>query len=317
MDKIFVSDLTQNQELVTSFLVSRKEIKTKKNGGDYLLLKLGDKTGTISAFLWENVEEFKDAFSEGDYIKVKAQVREFGGNLQLTLFRIRRLEDSEVNAADYLPVSPHDPEEQFTALMEFVEQMKNSDLRGLLERLFSNPALVERFKRAPAAKKLHHAWLGGLLDHTLSLVRLCILMAQHYPQLNADLLVAGAVLHDIGKVEEYLYSRSIDSSDEGRLLGHIIMETTFVNQMINQMESFPQELRIQLLHLLISHHGKMEFGSPKEPMTPEALALHYLDDFDSKLQMMLTAMQEDQTGNSAWTPYLPAMERYVYRRRIE
>jgi len=317
MEKIFVSNLAQNQELISTFLVTRKELKTKKNGGEYLHLKLSDKTGTINGFLWDNVEEFKDAFSEGDYVKVKAQVREYNGTLQLTLFKARKLEDAEVDAADYLPVSSHDPDTQFGILLEYVHKMENTDLRGLIEKLFSNPALVERFKRAPAAKKLHHAWLGGLLDHTLSLVQLCALASSHYPQLNADLLTAGAVLHDIGKVEEYQYVRSLEISDEGRLLGHIVMEATFVNQMINHLEDFPQELRLQLLHLLISHHGKMEFGSPKEPMTLEALALSYLDDLDSKLQMMQSAMDQEATAQSPWTSFLPAMERYVYRRRVE
>lgn len=317
MEKIFVSDLVLNQEFISSFLVSRKEIKSKKNGGDYLHLKLTDRSGTMTGFLWDNIEEYKESFRENDYVKVKAQVREFNGNLQLTVFKIKRQDDADVDPADYLPVSPNDPEAQFAVLKGHIDSMQNADLRKLMEIVFSNAALTDRFKKAPAAKRLHHAWLGGLLDHTLSLVELCRGIAAHYPQLNADLLMAGAILHDIGKIEEYQYARSLETTDEGRLLGHIVMEASFINQLINQVDDFPQELRLHLLHILISHHGQMEFGSPKEPMTPEALALHYLDDLDSKMEMMRTAIAEDPTGQSPWSAFHPFLERHVYRRRVE
>lgn len=317
MEKIYVSDLSANQEIISVFLVSRKEIKSKKNGGDYLLLNLSDKSGQITGFIWENVDECLDAFRAGDYVKIKALVREYNSHLQLTIHKIKKVPDSEVDTADFLPVSNKDVEVQHAELMECIRGLKNPHLAELLLNIMGDPNIAEKFKRAPAAKKMHHAYIGGLLDHTLSLIRLCRLVVQNYPDLQADLLVAGAVLHDIGKIEELTYNRAFDYSDEGRLLGHIVMEVTFVNQAINQVVDFPQELRLQLLHLLVAHHGRYEFGSPKLPMTLEALVLHYLDDLDGKIQSMQTLIAEDNTGDDRWTGYIPSLERYVYRRRIE
>lgn len=317
MEKIYISDLNANQEIVSIFLVSRKETRTKKNGNDYLLMSLSDKTGQISAFLWENVEEYAAAFDSGDYVKVKALVREYNSHLQLTVHKIRRVPDSEVEVSKFLPATKEDVESQFQQLLETIQGFKNDHLRQLLQDILGDPSIADKFRRAPAAKKIHHAYLGGLLDHTLSLVRLCHLVGQNYPTLNTDLLVAGAILHDLGKIEELSYDRSFDYSDEGRLLGHIVMEVIYVNQAMNQMPDFPQELRLQLLHLLVAHHGRYEFGSPKLPMTLEALVLHYLDDLDGKVQNMQGLIAKDRTGGKNWTGFDRSLERYVYRRKIE
>ena len=317
LEKIFVSQLNLNQEIVSCFLVSRKEIKSKKNGGDYLFLDLSDKTGHISAFLWENVEEYLEAFDAGDYVKVKGLVKEYNSRIQLTLHKIKKVDDSEVDPADFLPVSGKDVDAQYAELLAECSGMTDPHLRDLLQTILADTRVVERFKRAPAAKRMHHAYIGGLLDHTLSLVRLCRLVAGNYPNLHLDLLLAGAILHDIGKIEELTYAKSFDYTNEGRLLGHIVMEVIYVNQVANQIAGFPEELRLQLLHLLVAHHGKVEFGSPKVPMTLEALVLHYLDDLDSKIETMTALSSEETVGNSDWSGYNQMLERYVYRRRLQ
>ena len=316
-EKTFVSQLALNQEVVSCFLVSRKEIKSKKNGGDYLFLDLSDKTGHVSAFLWENVEEYLEAFHSGDYVKVKGLVREYNNRLQLTLHKIKKVEDSEVDPADFLPVSSKDIDAQYQELLEQISGITNPYLRELLQNIMTDARVADRFKRAPAAKRMHHAYIGGLLDHTLSLIRLCRLVAGNYAELQLDLLIAGAILHDIGKIEELTYSRTFDYTNEGRLLGHIVMEVVYVNQVTNQIADFPEELRLQLLHLLVAHHGKVEFGSPKVPMTLEALVLHYLDDLDSKIEVMTSLAADETIGDSDWTGYNQMLERYVYRRRIQ
>ena len=201
-------------------------------------------------------------------------------------------------------------------MIGIIAALSQPHLRELLQTIMTDSRVTERFKRAPAAKRMHHAYIGGLLDHTLSLIHLCQLVAQNYPEINLELLVAGAILHDIGKIEELSYSRSFDYTTEGRLLGHIVMEVIYVNQVINHMVDFPEELRMQLLHLLVAHHGKNEFGSPKIPMTLEALILHYLDDLDSKIQVMTALSAEDTGGDADWTGYNQLLERYVYRRKI-
>ena len=280
------------------------------------MMRLSDKTGRISAFLWDNVEENLGQFRMGDYVTVKGLVREYNSHLQLTVYKIKKLTDSEVDPSDFLPMTSEDVEIQFSELMQHIQALKNKHLRVLLLSIMADAKISNKFKRAPAAKKIHHAYLGGLLDHTLSLVRLCHLVVQNYPLLNVDLLVAGAILHDIGKIEELTYERTFNYSDEGKLLGHIVMETTFVNQAINQLPEFPQELRLQLLHMLISHHGKHEFGSPQVPKTLEAMVLHHLDDLDGKIETMRSLIfQED--GDANWSSYSQSLERYVYRRRLE
>jgi 3'-5' exoribonuclease len=317
MEKTFVSQLALNQEVISCFLVSRKEVKSKKNGGDYLFLDLSDKTGHISAFLWENVEEHLEAFHAGDYVKVKGLVKEYNNRMQLTLHKIKKVDDSEVDPADFLPVSGKDVDAQYQELLEQISQMTHPHLRELLQTIMTDSRVMERFKRAPAAKRMHHAYIGGLLDHTLSLIRLCRLVAGNYPNLQVDMLIAGAALHDIGKIEELTYAKSFDYTTEGRLLGHIVMEVVYVNQVVNQIAGFPEDLRLQLLHLLVAHHGKVEFGSPKVPMTLEALVLHYLDDLDSKIEVMASLSADETIGDSDWTGYNQMLERYVYRRRIQ
>jgi len=205
----------------------------------------------------------------------------------------------------------------FQRLEEVISSIKNPHLRRLLEQIFSNGEVAGKFKLAPAAKGLHHVYLGGLLEHTLSVVDLCQMACQHYQELNRDLLIAGAVLHDLGKIDELSYSRSFNYTDEGRLLGHILMQCQWVDKEMDKLEDFPPELRLQLLHLLASHHGSYEFGSPRRPKTLEALVLHYLDDMDAKVESMQQSISGHPTLEGNWSPFNKILERYIYRKKVE
>jgi len=317
MEKIFVKDLEVNRVVASSFMVTYKEVRQKKDGDYFLSLTLSDRTGNLLAIMWDSFQEIVDSLEVNDFVKVKGSVNIYNNRLQMIIHRIRKLSGEEVNPADYLPSSEEDPEEMFQRLREVISSIKNPYLRRLLEQIFSNDEIARKFKLAPAAKGLHHIYLGGLLEHTLSVVDLCQMVCQHYEGLNHDLLIAGALLHDLGKIDELSYSRSFNYTDEGRLLGHILMEYQLVDKEVDKIEGFPPELRLQLLHLLASHHGTYEFGSPKRPKTLEALVLHYLDDMDAKLESMQQSISGHPTLQGNWSPFNKILERYIYRKKVE
>jgi 3'-5' exoribonuclease len=303
MKDTFINALQANQLVTTTLLVKFKELKSRKTGEPYLSLTLSDKSGDLDAKMWDNVEEVEPTFDRDDFVKVKGLVQVFRNKPQLTIHKLRRCQDEEVDFADYFPKTTKDVEVMFEELLNIVDRVENSYLRELLMSFLMDEGLVGRFKLAPAAKTLHHAWLGGLLEHTLSLCKLCRLVAQHYPDINQDLLITGAVLHDIGKTQELSYSRSFAYTTEGQLLGHMILELDLINEKIGQIEGFPRELKTLVQHLIISHHGEYEHGSPKLPMFPEALMLHSLDNLDSKLEAMKTILQNERSVGGDWTGY--------------
>ena len=317
MEKIFVKDLEANQVVVSSFMITYKELRQKKDGDYFLSLTLSDRTGDLLAIMWDNFQDIVDSLEVNDFVNVKGSVSIYNNRLQIILHRIKKLTEEEVDPADYLPSSQQDPEAMFHRLEEVVSSVKNSYLRRLLEQIFSDSEIVRKFKLAPAAKGLHHVYLGGLLEHTLSVIDLCQMVCQHYQDLNRDLLIAGAVLHDLGKIDELSYSRSFNYTDQGRLLGHILMECQTVEKEIDKIEGFPAELRLQLLHLLASHHGTYEFGSPRRPKTLEALVLHYLDDMDAKVESMQQSISGHPTLQGNWSHFNKILERYIYRKKVD
>jgi len=263
--------------------------------------------------MWDNVAEVEPTFGRDDFVKVRGQVRLFNNKQQLTIHRMRRCQESEVDLGDYLPKATRDVEQMFGDLLALVSRIGNPYLKKLLENLLNDSEFALKFKQAPAAKTLHHAWLGGLLEHTLSLCRLCQRMAEHYPELDPDLLLTGAVLHDIGKTEELSYSRSFAYTTEGQLLGHMILELDLINRKMAEIEGFPPRLKTLVQHLIISHHGEYEFGSPKLPMFPESMVLHYLDNLDSKLASMLDLIAGDTNTDSEWTAFNRMFERPLFK----
>jgi len=309
MKDIYVRDLKPNQIITSSFLVHSKELRFRKTGEGYLAMALADKTGEVEAKMWEDVEQVHSTFAQDDFVKIKAAVQLYRNRPQLTVYKLRRLEDQEVDLADFFLRSARDPDGMWQELGQVVEGIQNPWLKTLLNKILSEPDVRERLPVAPAAKSLHHAFQGGLLEHILSLCRLCRLVVQNYNGLDLDLLLTGAVLHDIGKIHELSYARSFNYTTEGQLLGHMILELEIVHRAVTEIPDFPRPWQTLVEHLIISHHGEYEFGSPKLPMFPEALLLHYLDNMDSKIQGMQALLHREPAPDGEWVGFVPSLGR--------
>jgi 3'-5' exoribonuclease len=312
MKPVYVVDLAADQTVTSFFLVCEKEIRSTREGKPFLRLELGDRTGSVEARMWDHFEDSAGQISRDDFVKVQARVEIYRNKTQLTLDRIRRAEPGEVDPADFFPHTAEDVEKLYALLREHAAAVTNPWLNRLLLSVVEDPELVPLLKRAPAAKSMHHAYLGGLLEHVVSLCGLCRAVAARYPEIDADLLLTGAILHDIGKTRELGYERSFNYTTEGQLLGHIAIELEMVSKKIDTIEGFPPPLKALVQHLLLSHHGQYEFGSPKLPMFREALVLHYLDDLDSKLGAMRAAYAV-ASGEDGWTAWNAALERRLLR----
>ncbi len=298
----------ENQNITASFVVASKQIKPKKTGEPYLALTLSDRTGSIEAKMWDGVPEAMGTFDQDDIIKIRGLINKYNGRFQLTIHKIRRMDATEVEFGDYLPKTSKDIDVLWKTLGDFVGSMKDENLRALLCAFMADPEIERAYKNAPAAKTLHHAFIGGLLDHVISLMTSCDLVCRNYPSVNRDLVITGAFLHDIGKIHELTYARSFSYSTSGQLLGHMIIELEMLHQKLAALPDFPSQLKILIEHMIISHHGQYEFGSPKLPMFPEALLLHYMDDLDSKMEAMRAQFERDMS-DSDWTPYNPSLGR--------
>ncbi len=315
MKSAYVADLEADQTITSFFLVCDKEIRATREGKPFLRLELGDRTGTVEARMWDHFEEIASSISRDDFVKVQARVELYRNKTQLALDRLRRAEPAEVDLADYFPHTREDIEKLYTELCSVVASVGNPWLKRLLAGVVEDPEIVPQLKRAPAAMRMHHAYLGGLLEHIVSLCGLCRAVAARYPEADADLLLTGAVLHDLGKIRELTYERSFGYSTEGHLLGHIILELELVTKKIDALEGFPAELKTLVQHLLISHHGQYEFGSPKLPMFREAILLHYLDDLDSKMASIRSTLAADK-NEGEWTAWTAALDRRLLRTEL-
>ena len=308
MKPVFVNDLAANQTITSFFLVSEKETRWTREGKPYLRLELADRTGTIEARMWEGFEAAAETIGRNTVVKVQGRVETYRGRRQLILERIRVADPGEYEPADIQPLAHLDVDALYARLNELVAGIGDPHLRALLEGLLADPAVASRLKQAPAAKSLHHAYPGGLLEHIVNLCELCRSVALRYPEVNADLLLAGAILHDIGKLEELRCEGSFGYTTEGLLLGHIVQGLALVRRRIEALENFPEPLRVALEHMIVSHHGQYEFGSPRLPMFPEALLLHYLDDLDSKMAAARASLAAG-TDEEGWTARNDALGR--------
>jgi len=305
----------ENQTITSNFVVASKLVKNKKNGDFYLSVTLADCSGQLQANMWDNVADALNVFNQDDFIKVKGMVQKYNGRWQLTIHKLRRLADTEIDYTDYIPKTPKDIDQLWRTLGGFVETVENPWLRKLIQNFMADTTIAHAYKNAPAAKTLHHAYVGGLLDHVVSLFTVCDLAVRNYPQVNRDLLLTGAFLHDIGKIYELTYQRSIAYTTKGQLLGHMIIELEMLHQKVAEIPGFPDELKIMIEHLIISHHGQYEFGSPKLPMFPEALMLHYLDDLDSKMESMRAQFERESELETPWTSYNASLARPLLNSR--
>jgi 3'-5' exoribonuclease len=307
-----VADLNSEQNITTFFLVCEKEIRSTREGKPYLRLELGDRSGTIEARMWDQFEAAAKGIQREDFVKVQARVEIYKNRPQLSVIQVRLAKPEEIDLGDFLPQTKADVEKLYAQLLEYAAFISNPWLTRLVTGILNEPAVAAKYRRAPAAKVMHHAYLGGLLEHVVSLCGLAKVVATHYPELDLDLLLTAAILHDVGKLDELCYERSIGYTVEGHLLGHIVMEMETVSRAIDAIEGFPPKLKTVVQHLLISHHGQYEFGSPKLPMIREALVFHYLDDLDSKLAAVRVALEQD-TGELEWSAYSGALGRKFLR----
>src|SRR3982751_2419310 len=310
----YVNELEPNQVIQTSFLVHSKEIRQKKGGDFYLSLQLADRTGELDAKMWDNVAEVLDAFDRDDFVRVKGLVQVFHNRPQMTIHKLRRMDDSEIDFIDYFPSSRRDPDAMWAELRSQIDGIGNPNLKALLDAVFGDAEIAARYRRAPAAKQIHHAFLGGLLEHVLSLCALARATAPHYPHIDRDLLLTGVLLHDIGKIYELNYERGFSYSNEGQLLGHIHIGVRMVAEQLRGLPDFPPALRSLVEHMILSHHGELEYGSPKVPQFPEALLLHYLDDLDSKMECMRALIDNDRQVEGCFTSYHQALSRSALKK---
>jgi len=302
MKDIFVADLAGFDEeriFDSFFLVLAKQHRTTRTNKPYLTLILGDKTGQVEARVWEPGDPRIAPFERGDIVKVRGSVSRFDDRCQMKVDQLRKVLDGEADKTDMLPATAHDVGELWKHLDAAVESITNPDLKRLLNALLADAELAQAYREAPAARQLHHAWLGGLLEHVVSLLGLANRVAAHYPLLDRDLLVTGVILHDIGKVRELQWETGFEYTTEGILLGHIQIGVDLVEKTIAGLPGFPDRLRTLVLHMILSHHGKLEFGSPKLPMIPEALVLNFLDDLDAKMQAVMSEFEKSARDGKA------------------
>ena len=312
MKKTFIDTIKAGQAVDDIFVARDKQLAHKKNGDPYLTLSLVDRSGSMKAVAWDNVQAISKAFATGDHVRVKGNAVEYRDMLQLVVRHLERLDAGEIDARDFLPATDRNVDEMLEQLIQINKTVENQHLSRLLGAFFNDEAFVDLFKTAPAAKKMHHAYLGGLLEHTLSIARLIRSVASHYKGIDRDLLLTGGILHDIGKVYEFCYETHIDYSDAGRLLNHIVIGVEMLEKKIAGLGDFPKDLALILKHMIVSHHGMRDFGSPEPPKTLEAIILYYLDELDAKVTG-IRAFVEAQDPEAAWTSYHRVFERFFYR----
>ncbi len=311
MKDSFVADLKPGSLIHATFLVQSKELKKGRSGRSYLDVRLQDSTGSIPSRYWD-ADGVAFDFEIDDLVLVKAQAEQYQDGLQLRLGSIARYA-GPFDLRDYLPRTPHDSEQLFASLVARVCRMPEGYIRQLLLAVLEDPEIARRYKLAPAATLYHHAYLGGLLDHVSSLAGIADLVSDHYPVLNRELVLAGLILHDLGKIEELQYDAAFRYSTRGQLLGHIFLGLEMVREKIRQIPGFPPALRDRIEHIILAHHGKLEFGSPKEPLFPEALVVHYLDDLDSKLESMRAQYAAEGARPGDWTTRNRALGRELLK----
>jgi 3'-5' exoribonuclease len=313
LKKVYVKNIAARDQVEAPFLVRDKAIGMAKNGKSYMTLKLMDCTGEVEGRIWDRVDEFSARFNRDDFVQVSGKASVYMGKMQLIIQELYRLDETDIDLVDFLPVSTRPVDEMVGELQAMIDMLADQDLKKLMEQFLSDPDFMAGYTRAPAAKAMHHVYLGGLLEHSLAVANLAADICLRYPDLNRDLLIVGALLHDIGKVAELRYQRSFEYTDAGKLIGHIVIGVEMVEEKIRDLGAFPLDLSVHLKHLLLSHHGQYEFGSPKRPKTMEAVILNFLDDLDSKINGVRTHIDREPDSESAWTKYHKHYDRYFFK----
>jgi 3'-5' exoribonuclease len=312
MKKIFVNELKPGESINDIFSIPEKSLAKKRNGESFVMLKIGDKTGTLKGVVWDNVERIYNVISSNDYVYISGDVSEYKGECQIVVKNAKPCEPNDDLSKDFIPCTPLDIDSLFDRLLKQIDKIETEHIKELLKSFFCNEEFARKFKTAPAGKSMHHAYLGGLLEHSLSVTLLALKIASHYKGINMDMLAAGAMLHDIGKVDELNYKYNIGYSDEGMLLNHIVIGIEMISRNISKIEDFPEKDAMLLKHLIVSHHGIRAFGSPEPPKTIEAVLLNYIDEIDSKINGIRKFIEQEK-NDSSWTSYHKFYERYFYK----
>ena len=309
----FVKDIKEGEQVKDLFLVGSKTVLVSNTGKPYINLALRDKTGQLECRVWDRAEEIAKRFDRDDIVEATGNAIQYQGRVQLKVHDVRKVE-GEADLSDFLPVTKKGIDPLWGELQAIVREMRDPDLSRLLKRIFPDPPETETaraFRQAPGGKSMHHDYIGGLLEHTVSVASICRFLSGHYEEVDADMLTAGALLHDIGKVMELSYEGAFDYTDEGRLLGHLYMGAEWVSGECARVKDFPPGKAMLLKHMILSHHGELEYGSPKRPKTLEAILLHFVENMDSKANAFLEAVGDLREG-TAWTDYQRMFERYLY-----
>jgi len=313
----FIGDLKAGHHIESVFAVSKKAVKQKKNNEEYCLLTLQDKQGEIQSVMWTEAFMAAPSFEEGDLVAVRGMVTDYRGSNQLAIDKLDKIKKSkDIDYADYIKSTQKDIGQMWAELKSKVEEVKNPYLRKLLDLFFQDNQFEQDFCHGTAAVQYHHAYLGGLLEHTLYVCRGCALIAETYPNINRDLLIAGALLHDVGKIKEYEVGLIIKFTDQGKLLGHIAIGYSWVLEKINLIQGFPPDLKDRILHIILSHHGYKEYGSPKRPKILEALVVHHVDYMDAEIAAF-NELLSDQNQDGDWSPFLKNLDRSVLLRKLD
>lgn len=316
-----IKEIREKDQVVGTYLISKKDVGVSKTGKAYLTLRIMDSTGEMEARVWDDAEAVARGFDKNDVVSLKGYAVAYQGGVQVNVSSVSALKEGAYTMRDFLPASKRPPEEMLVELDAVIAAVSDVHIKALLEAIFNDVDIRGRFSTAPAAKSMHHPYLGGLLEHVLSLLGLAGKVAGHYGSLiDRDMLIAGAMLHDIGKIDELSYERAFEYTDAGRLLGHITIGIELVDKKIEGIADFPAQKAVLLKHMLLSHHGTLEFGSPKRPKTMEAIVLSYLDDLDAKVTAVKTLIEDGPDDGTGWTPYQRMFERYIYKgapRRLE
>lgn len=310
----YIDSLHEGERITSVYMCKQKNTAITKNGKPYDNVLLQDKTGTLDAKIWEPNSMGIEDFEALDFIEVQGEVTVFNGGMQMSIKRVRKCSEGDYDMKDFLPVSTRDVEEMYTELMQLKNKVANPYLRKLLDSFFvEDTAIVKAFKFHSAAKSVHHGFVGGLLEHTLGVATLCDCFADRYPMLNRDLLLAGAMLHDIGKLKELSDFPENDYTDDGQLLGHIIIGVEMIGERVRRISEFPKRLEAELKHLIVSHHGEYEFGSPKKPAIMEAFALNFADNMDAKMETLKEILSTPQAQTGDWIGFQKMLDTNVRR----
>ncbi len=318
MKDFFLVDAAKHRgkNIRSHFLVAQKQLRDRNDGnGKYLSLTLCDRTGRLEGRVWDNAEALATRFEQNDFVDVRACVDEFNGKLQLRVMEVVRLELEQIELGDFQRKSSRDIDDLWSQLRDSVNSFTHADLKRLVFAFLDDPEIAGRYKAAPAAKFMHHAWIGGLLEHVVDLLQFCDLAAGHFPLIHRDLLLTGAILHDVGKIYELSWERGFEYTLEGQLIGHISIATRLLDAKVKGLPEFPKQIHTLVEHMILSHHGSLEFGSPKLPMIPEAVLLHYLDDAEAKMLAMQEACQPEGLPGPIYIDRVRALERPLVNTR--